>query len=509
MMCNAGPVDGWFRCQSSLRSEAAAISSFTLFIDEFATWANSLIHCKFHFFVDSTSAISNVKLIRDLIPKRRYPNNADLLSVMRSAHHIVSHYQLEHVKSHQDDKIDFEDLPFSAQLNVLCDEMATDQLKRQRVQIEEQTQSCPLAPRNLPVEVRYGSQVISSHYISKLRDCIGMSKHRGYLQAKYKWNDLVLETVAWDSFEFCASRPTLTHTVTRSKLVHNWLNLGCQRKRIGRAESSVESRCPYCDQDEDFVHMLTCAAPRALKFRYEALQVLNKTIASTTYGSALFRAVKAWLLDPATKVEISAPTVGFEPSIHRALASQESIGWMHLFRGFVSIEWGRIYSVTDHTPVEDRSEREKGQISPIIMALQDFSIHIWKSRNTVLHEAGSQGLESVHASLNADICQLYAIRDTFAPIIQSYFIISLEDRLRTSPRQRQRWLTLTQLATAHSSAKGSRQAIVPSYFPHARPTETRTPATVPDISSASISKLLVPPHQISITSFLTSHVTPS
>jgi hypothetical protein len=25
----------------------------------------------------------------------------------------------------------------------------------------------------------------------------------------------------------------------------------------------------------------------------------------------------------------------------------------------------------------------------------------------VLHEAGSQGLASVHASLNADICQLY------------------------------------------------------------------------------------------------------
>ena len=82
MICNAGPVDGWFRCHSSLHSETAAISSFTLFIDEFATWNNSLVHCKFKFFVDSTSAISNVKLIRDLIPKRKYADNADLLSVM-------------------------------------------------------------------------------------------------------------------------------------------------------------------------------------------------------------------------------------------------------------------------------------------------------------------------------------------------------------------------------------------------------------------------------------------
>ena len=442
-------------------------------------------------------------MIRDLIPKRRHPNNADLLSVRRLAHHIVSHYQLEHVKSHQDEKIDFEALLFSAQLNVLCGMMATNQLKRQRVQLDEQTQSCPLAPRHLPVEVRYGRQVISSHYISKLRDCIGMSKHRDYLQAKFKWTDQVWATVAWDSFEFCASRPTLTHPVTRSKIVHNWLNLGCQRKRIGRDVSSVESRCPYCDQDEDYVHMLTCAAPRALKFRYKALQALNKTIASTTYESAIFRAVKVWLLDPATKVDISSPTVGLESSLNRALASQESIGWLNLFRGFVSVDWGHIYPVTDHTPVEERRERAKSQISSIIMALQDFSIHIWKSRNIVLHEAGSQGLASVHASLNADICQLYAIRATFAPIIQSYFTTSLEDRIRTSPRQRQRWLTLTQLATAHSSARGSRQAIVPS------PTETRTQTNGPDISSVSISKLLVPPHQISIKSFLTSHVTPS
>ena len=141
--------------------------------------------------MDSTSAISNVKLIRDLIPKRKHADNADLLSVIRSAHHIVAKYELEHVKSHQDDKIDFDKLPFAAQLNVLCDKMATNQFKRQRVQTEEQTQTCPLAPRNLPVEVWYGPQVIASHYTARLRDCITMSTHRDYLQAKFQWTDQV------------------------------------------------------------------------------------------------------------------------------------------------------------------------------------------------------------------------------------------------------------------------------------------------------------------------------
>ena len=60
---NAGPVDGWFKCQSSLRSEAAALAAVTLYLDELASWAHFDIECTFKLFVDSTSATSNVTLL--------------------------------------------------------------------------------------------------------------------------------------------------------------------------------------------------------------------------------------------------------------------------------------------------------------------------------------------------------------------------------------------------------------------------------------------------------------
>ena len=72
-MLNKGPVDGWYKCQSSLRSEAAAIASLALYLDELATFHGIEVCCLFQLYVDSTSAISNVKLIRDQIPKRRFP----------------------------------------------------------------------------------------------------------------------------------------------------------------------------------------------------------------------------------------------------------------------------------------------------------------------------------------------------------------------------------------------------------------------------------------------------
>lgn len=240
MMSNSGPVDGWVRCQSSLRSEAAALASLTLFLDEFWSWANCEITCRFNFYVDSKCASSNVNMIRDLIPKRKYANNADILRIIRVPL-IVRKFTLEHVKSqHQDDSTDVATLPFPAQLNVWCDAMATAQLDRQLTHVDEASIPNPLPPRNLLVEVRYGGQIITSHYVSRIRDAIGRDYQRAYLQTKFQWDDHVLRSVAWDAFEHCARRPH-KHTVTRCKWVHDWLNVGTRRAKIGRCADSVES----------------------------------------------------------------------------------------------------------------------------------------------------------------------------------------------------------------------------------------------------------------------------
>ena len=228
LVLNAGPVDGWHKCQSSLRSEEAAIASLTLYLDELVTYHQVDVCCKFRLYVDSTGAISNVQLLRDLVPKRRFPNNADLLSTMKSAHHILKHFHLAHVHSHQDTTTDFDDLPFPAQLNVLCDTMATNQLQRQAAHAEERTLSIPLCPRNLEVEVMHEGQVISSHYVARLRENISLNTHRQFLQKKYKWSDITWASIAWDAFRKCARKQLLSQPATRSKIVHNWLHLGAQ-----------------------------------------------------------------------------------------------------------------------------------------------------------------------------------------------------------------------------------------------------------------------------------------
>ena len=199
------------------------------------------------------------------------------------------------------------------------------------------------------------------------------------------------------------------------------------------------------------------------------LGVLRKDLGSSPSGAALFQAVKAWILDPTTVVNVTPRMRAYESILQSALTSQSKIGWDHLLRGFLSRDWGDFYHPTDTTPLEVHHSRAITALAQATLAFQNFTLAIGKGRNTALHAAGSQGLDSVHAKLNLDITQMYNIQDTLSPFLRSYFVVPLENRLRQLPRQRSRWLQLAQLATAHSSALGSRQALVTTYFVYEPP----------------------------------------
>ena len=322
---------------------------------------------------------------------------------------------------------------------------------------------------------------MSSHYVTHLRDAILTDRHRLFLERKYKWSAQTSATVAWEALYTCARRTVVSQASTRSKLVHNWVNLGAQRASFGNnlPPSATERWCPYCKAPEDFLHLLTCVDPRALKARYEATAALNKAMSDGGAGPrALYRAIKMWCQHPAEPLDVAARTLRAQPMVDRALASQTTIGWLHVFRGFVSLDWGDFYSHDDATPLDIRKSEADKSLATVVLSVQNYTLAIWKSRNAVLHEANSTGSEIVHASLNQAITQLYGIRSTLSPILQSYFHLPLEDRLRRSPRQRKRWLRLAQLASSHATSRGSHQQLLSTYYPHApqAPEYYRAPA---------------------------------
>ena len=71
----------------------------------------------------------------------------------------------------------------------------------------------------------------------------------------------------------------------------------------------------------------------------------------------------------------------------------------------------------------------------------------------------------------------YCIKETLHSRMQSYFAKSLEARLRSTQRQRSRWLQLVQLAASHPSTAGPRQTMHPQFFRVESESRTDAPRT--------------------------------
>ena len=233
-----------------------------------------------------------------------------------------------------------------------------------------------------------------------------------------------------------------------------------------------------------------------MKFRYEAMIPLRKVLSKAgDAGASIPRAITVWTHTPRNLTVITPvdEALGIQVAIDQAMTSQHHIGWVHFFRGFVSLDWGHIFSMTISTrlTLDERAAQAEKTLTTVIMAAQDYSLALWKSKNAVLHEDGSHSLMIVHAALNHSISQLYSMKHTLSPILQSYFTLPLEDRLQQAPRQRKRWLRLARLATSHASSRGTRQQLLPTYFPYDATTTAPTsddhplplavPITVPPI----------------------------
>ena len=235
---------------------------------------------------------------------------------------------------------------------------------------------------------------------------------------------------------------------------------------------------------------------------------LQKDLDGSQGGSAIFRAIKAWTTDPHSAIEISANTLAYEAVIQRAIASQTVMGWANLCRGFVSIDWGLIYKDTDTTPPDNRRSQSVRLLPKYVKAFQNYALFLWKSCNDILHEAGSDGLAAVHASLNHDITQLYSIRATFNSNMQSYFAKPLDVRLRSTPRQRSHWLQLVGLASSHPTTTGPRQTVMMNFFQVHSECRTDTPrfgTDTPRIGAVTHTTVPAVLQQVPLTHYLTPH----
>jgi hypothetical protein len=173
-----------------------------------------------------------------------------ILEVLRA---IESHVTFEHVEGHQDTKYPERPLSWAAQLNMRCDEIATDQLDVASQPIPTVT----FLPAS-QVSISVGAHTLTHHIPTQLRYFSGLAGLREHYCKHHAWiSTAIFDLINWPLFH----QATLVTTFSRRLFILKWINdlLPFQKQQF-RYRQSPTAHCPsaYGCTEEDWRHFSRC-----------------------------------------------------------------------------------------------------------------------------------------------------------------------------------------------------------------------------------------------------------
>ena len=111
-----------------------------------------------------------------------------------------------------------------------------------------------------------------------------------------------------------ARRTQTNQAVNRSKLIHNWLNLGSQRANFFNDDDSNQDFCHL------YGHLFSHCG--ALKIRYAVSETLREAIKSHVSAPSLMKAIRCGTKDPSQPPTVKAGILGTQTDVNRAIRTQ-------------------------------------------------------------------------------------------------------------------------------------------------------------------------------------------
>ena len=259
---------------SSFRAEAYGALACFRFLYRYMLFhklADTKLSIRIQYYCDNDSLIKTLRSLLaapTLFPKDMTRSDYDLIvSILRTIRDIALPVFFHHVKGHQDHQ-PRPHLSWEANLNILCDAMASSSL--QTATPHPLVTPTPLCPLQLIIN----DAAVTSHYRSRLAQATSQPALKAYLIRKHAWSSVVFDSIHWKAHEKAMASFSISHKPFICKLIHDHLPLG---KRVATWSADRPSLCPSCAfPEEDFQHFLTC--PQRLPWLLEQLNKFAKQL---------------------------------------------------------------------------------------------------------------------------------------------------------------------------------------------------------------------------------------
>jgi hypothetical protein len=398
------------RTPGSFRAESYGMLAALRFLLHYLSYWNvtpanpSLVHLE---YTDSKSLLQRLASSKARFyasPKACLASEYDLESAITAtlqALPITLH--LDHIKAHQD-KLQPNTLllPWEAQLNIVCDRLAGQQLSLCNLE----TTVLPNPFCNVYLAASHGS--ITGQLRSSLFEAASTPIITTYLRARYLWNQNTLESIDWDAHSTAVRSLSLPEHRFVVKFIHRILPIGF---RLRQRNAHMPAGCPSCDAPvEDDWHWLLCPAHQS--WRDKQARLLARRLRSLhTEPGLKFIILRAFRdLTHSGSCSFTGTTLT-EPE-QSVVNSQATIGWQHFLFGRFSKEWStaqRLHIVA----ADQNADKYSGSAwtAQIITHLWRAIHALWGIRNEALHGPSNQATTK---------------RDRIEPLISALYSRQLE-----------------------------------------------------------------------------------
>ena len=236
------------------------------------------------------------------------------------------------VKGHQDEHVEYTELPVEAKLNVLADELATAAL-RTHMERDTPLPMLPLPNTNVYLCTVEGGMVTSQEK-RLIQQRLPETEMRDFIMDKYDWSIATWKQINWEAFRIArnavqpgrAGRPEMEKFVI--KWTSKWLAVGRRTSRY----SGTDDVCPLCKAEEDYDHLVTCPCQDAWResFCISKLDTYMKRQHTEPSVRVMIRdGFKDWM-----------ESIPHTTSAYKQITA-ENLTWHHAARGYFDKNWSK------------------------------------------------------------------------------------------------------------------------------------------------------------------------
>ena len=410
-----GPAPG--ASPNSYRSEAYGMLAMLCFLQRLAeytmyheTWQQGIIATDSLSLVETIQGVQRDAQGNEIEIADRYIHQLDplcpewdiVVNIVRRKLHLLPDLTLQHVRGHQDRRIQYHNLTLLAQLNVDADRKAN------QFQAEHgEERPIVLIAEDVGVHLVTPRGTITSRYASAIRHQSSYEPLLKHIQERNHWRAHTPSQVNWPAHG-AALRKRQKRRPHFIKLVQGILPTN---HSVHRNDPSRRG-CPICShKDETWMHIPRCKHLTRERWRSTFLSDLQRTCLKWKTRTSLWMLLRdgilGWLAsdDP---LRYQLEDAIYDDEFTRLITQQNQIGWHNIFLGRFSGEWEMLQENHYRTQPNYNSKKSprgsRWQVA-IIGTIWSQWYTVWVLRNSDVH-----GVDSTHQAIQDRREALHTLR---------------------------------------------------------------------------------------------------